>query len=503
MEPTVEAACKAVARQGVLPGDAMHTLYGRWRREAGARVADLSAFANWLAGNGSVTEYQAGVIGRGNADQLSLGDYVILERIAKGSMAGVYKARHRLGQVVAVKVLPPSRARDSGLLARFHRESRLALRLRHPNVVRTLQTGKHGALHYLVMEFLEGETLDEVLRRRGPIPPGEAARLVHQALLGLQHLHEQGLVHRDLKPGNLLIVGGRTDDTGDATVKVHDIGTGRALFDEHLTAGEAVGELTGEGDLLGTPAYMAPEQARDPRSADVRADVYSLGCVLYHTLAGRPPFVNSNRVRLLVQHATETPPPVTRFNPSVPEALAQVLDWMLAKDPARRYPTPERAALALQVFLVAGDRFQEPSGTREATMSSYLDWLAKNAVQIVGSPAVARADVELVGPEPPVPSPLPEQVIGRSTKPAAPPGRNPPPEFRKARIARGPADTEPIDRYTESGETPEASEDIPEVEEVDERAGMSPTTLLLLGLSAGGVVLLFGGVVIVWLLMAN
>src|SRR5262249_15091776 len=209
--------------------------------------------------------------------------------------AGVYKAIHQLGQVVAIKVLPPSKAKDPHMLARFLRESRLAMRLKHPNVVRAFQVGEVNGLYYLVMEYLEGETLDEVILRRKQWPPAEAVRLIHQALLGMQHIHEQGLVHRDIKPANLMLVPGSSanvpDTTLRATVKILDIGLGRALFDESSPAAPTgAGEdfqLTAEGVLLGTPDYLSPEQARDPRSTDIRADIYSLGCVLYHALAGQ------------------------------------------------------------------------------------------------------------------------------------------------------------------------------------------------------------------------
>src|SRR5262249_33758103 len=143
---------------------------------------------------------------RGHSDHFFFGQYKLLDRIAKGKMAGVYKAVHRLGQVVAIKVLPPSRAKDPEAFGRFQREARMAQRLKHPNLVRTFQLGQSGPLHYLVMEYLEGETLAEILERRGKLPPIEAAQIVYQALLGLQHVHEQGMVHRDLNPDNLMIL---------------------------------------------------------------------------------------------------------------------------------------------------------------------------------------------------------------------------------------------------------------------------------------------------------
>ena len=197
-------------------------------------------------------------------------------------MTGVYKARHPSGQIVAIKVLPPSRAKNGQMLARFQREARLSVKLKHPNVVRSFQVGEARGVHYLVMEYLEGETLDDVILSRKRLPPQEAVRLIHQVLLGLQHIHEQGMIHRDLKPANLMLVPAPArDSTLRSNIKILDIGLAREFFDENSPAPREDMELTGEGILLGTPDYLPPEQARDPRAIDIRADIYSLGCVLY------------------------------------------------------------------------------------------------------------------------------------------------------------------------------------------------------------------------------
>jgi serine/threonine protein kinase len=396
MEPSVEALCNGLARSRLLSPEDVRKLHRRWLEEAGARAADLTEFSRWLVDQRYVTEYQVAVVERGRGDSLFLDPYTILERIGKGRMAGVYKAIHRLGPTVAIKILPPSKAKNPQLLARFQREARLALALKHPNVVRTFQTGQADGLHYLVMEYLEGETLEDVLGRRGQLPPAEAVRLLYQALLGLEHLHEQGLVHRDLKPGNLMLVPGprevarpgQPDTTLRRVVKILDIGTGRALFADDVTEGGTPFDLTTDSEILGTPDYMAPEQARDPHAADVRADIYSLGCVLYHTLAGRPPFPDANLVRKMVRHATEAAAPLKALNPEVPGGLQQIVDGMLAKDPARRYPTPRRAAQALQGFLAARSETLE-TGPLEPTMRAYLQWLEQQGGAAAAPPAPA------------------------------------------------------------------------------------------------------------------
>jgi serine/threonine protein kinase len=256
---------------------------------------------------------------------------------------------------VAIKILPPSRAKDPGLLARFQREVGLACRLEHPNVVRAFEAGEANGLHYLVMEYLEGETLQEVLEKRGRLTLTEAAHVVYQALLGLQHLFENGIVHRNLEPANLMVVrsgnGPLEMSLLSATVKLLDISLSRSLFDEPTTGTTDNLRLTHEEEVLGNPDYLAPEQARDAHSADIRADIYGLGCILYHALTGVPPFSDSSVLGQTIRHATETPRPLTEVNPQVPGALQLIVDWMMAKDPGQRYPTPTRAAEALHLFL--------------------------------------------------------------------------------------------------------------------------------------------------------
>jgi serine/threonine protein kinase len=379
MDLTVENVCGLLIRGGLLTVDDVKATYGRWLAEAKGAAADVGQFTRWLIANQVVTEYQAALVARGRTEGLFLNDYKILDRLGLGRMVGLFKAVHPLGQVVAIKVLLPAQAKASTILARFQREARLAMGLKHPNVVRTFQVGEAGGIHYLVMECLEGETLDEVLNRRGRLPPAEGVRLIYQALQGLQHLHEQGRVHGGLKPASLMLVPpfrpAVPDTTLQATVKLLDAGLARVLLDEW--------EERSEGQAAPDAAYRAPELAGDGRAGDIRADIFSLGCILYQVLGGRPPFATQARsasegqsrgVPVGGQGGAESPPSVQELNPAVPDALQQIVNWMIAKDPNGRYPTPERAAQALHVFLAAGS---EPlsSGEAENRLQSYLSWL--------------------------------------------------------------------------------------------------------------------------------
>ncbi|HTU23283.1 MAG TPA: serine/threonine-protein kinase [Gemmataceae bacterium] len=353
MALSVERICNELHRKGLLSPADIRNLRLRWLREAGASAADPVMFVKWLTHQGQVTDYQANVLLRRRDDPLVLGAYKIRGRIGRGRMAGVYEAVHPGGQAVAIKVLPPARAADPTVLARFQREARLAMRLRHPNVICTFQAGEHQRTHFLVMELLRGETLKDVLLRRGRLPAAEAMRLIYQALQGLQHVHEQGMVHRDLEPANLMLLPGRADQaetTLNSAVKILDIGLGRTVFDEGAPGSGPI-HLTSASDQLGTPLYCAPEQSKDAREADIRSDIYSLGCVLFHTLTGQPPFEDRGAVRLVLSHATEPPPRLAIMNLGVPEGLQAILDSMLAKDPALRFPTPGHAAQELRQLL--------------------------------------------------------------------------------------------------------------------------------------------------------
>jgi serine/threonine protein kinase len=406
----VEIFCKELAR--LLPMEQVGALRDRWQRENPDSAADAGQFCQWLVSRRTITEYQAGVLSRGHADRLFIGRYKVIERIGKGRMAGVYKAEDERGKPVAIKILPPSKAKDLEILARFQRESRLALQLQHPNLARTLHAGEEHGLHIIVMEYLKGDLLADVLRRQKRLEPRDAARVVYQALLGLQCLHEQAMVHRDLEPGNIMLLPSR--DQGKkagyarARVKILDLGLGLGLFEEDDNEGRQF-QLTGEGAMLGVPEYMSPEQARDAHNVTIRADIYSLGCVLYHALTGQPPFPDTNRVRQLVRHATETPLPLKTLNPSIPHLLQPIIDRMLAKNPADRFASPQAAAQALRAFLLTKEiLIRAKKGTEGKPRTKG----ASVAVETTGDVSLVAAPVQLV-PQTPVVAPLvPQPTAG-------------------------------------------------------------------------------------------
>jgi serine/threonine protein kinase len=273
--------------------------------------------------------------------------YEILAELGRGGMGIVYKARQlSLERIVAVKVIEQGLAGESGLVARFHQEKLLAARLTHPNLVTAYDAGRITGLDYLVMELVQGVGLDRLLEQRGAFPVAEACEVVRQAALGLQHLHEHGLVHRDIKPSNLML-------TPSGQVKVLDLGLARLLNEP----GER-GRITSHGQFLGTLDYMAPEQCDDSHAVDSRADIYSLGCTLYQLLAGRPPFAApeyESGFQKMKAHIEAPVPPIRESRPEVSECLAALLERMLAKDRNGRFASPADLVVALEPFGTGAD----------------------------------------------------------------------------------------------------------------------------------------------------
>jgi eukaryotic-like serine/threonine-protein kinase len=328
------------------------------------RTADQ--LARELVGQGALTTYQAEQLLRGRAADLALGPYVILERVGKGQMGHVFRARHRQrGDVVAVKVIRQDLRADLKVLQRFRREVRAISRLAHPNLIRARDVEEVGNAHFYAMEYVAGVDVDELIEQVGKVPIAPACDYIRQAALGLQHAHEHGLIHRDIKPANLLIARPAARQPGAGilapaarpghwgTVKLLDLGL--ALLQRPATDSAAPPDLTAAGFTLGTADYMAPEQVARPHDVDIRADIYGLGCTFYHMLAGQPPFPDGELIVKLSKHRVEEPTRLEELRPEVPPALAGVLRKMMAKRPEARYQKPADVAQALATILTRLD----------------------------------------------------------------------------------------------------------------------------------------------------
>jgi serine/threonine protein kinase len=275
--------------------------------------------------------------------------YRVLGLIGEGGMGAVYRAEHRrMERRVALKVIRPGLMRHPDAVRRFQQEARAAARQHHANIVTAFDADQAGGLHFLVMEYMEGTNAADVVRQRGPLPVAEACSYARQAALGLQHAHEQGMVHRDIKPHNLMIAG----SDRSPLLKILDFGLARLprTAETAPADGMASGPLTGAGTVMGTADYIAPEQAADPSSADIRADIYALGCTLFHLLTGRPPFPDGTVAEKLDRHAGTPLPSLSTLRPEAPAELSAILERMTAKNPADRYPTPAEVAEALVPF---------------------------------------------------------------------------------------------------------------------------------------------------------
>jgi WD40 repeat protein len=270
--------------------------------------------------------------------------YRVLGLLGHGGMGTVYKAEHRLMQrTVALKLIARNLTTRPEVAERFVRETQTAGRLAHANIAQAFDAEQAGDTLFLVMEFVPGTDLARLVRERGPLPCAEGCRYVRQAALALQHAHERGMVHRDIKPHNLMLTPG-------GEIKVLDFGLARFVLGQPLAD---TSHLTEEGLFMGTADYVAPEQARDAHQADIRADVYSLGCTLYHLLTGRVPFPAGSVMDKVIKHATEQAAALSALRPDLPAGLEGVVMKMMAKLPDQRYQTPGEVAEALAPFATA------------------------------------------------------------------------------------------------------------------------------------------------------
>lgn len=295
----------------------------------------------------------------------------IEEFIGGGGMGRVFRAWDlRLERPVALKILPPDQAADAETRARFLNEARSAAKLVHPGFALVYEAGEDNGLLYIAFEFIEGVNLRTIVEKQGPLGLQEALRIVLQVAEALAHAARLGVVHRDIKPSNILL-------TNEGTTKLIDLGLARLQF-----PGGDRAELTASGVTLGTFDYISPEQARDPRTADQRSDIYSLGCTLFFLLTGRPPYPGTNVIEKLLQHQGEPPPDVRRFRPDVPVEVARLIMRMMAKQPQDRFQTAEELAgevrrILHRTSLVQADRTADakPKVIVPRWVRKHLPWL--------------------------------------------------------------------------------------------------------------------------------
>ncbi len=304
------------------------------------RCSKPEALLALLIQHNLLTEYQASCLDRGPSFGLVLGNYRVLDHLGTGGMGSVFKAEHiRLRRLVAIKVLHTSLYQDPRTLQRFSREIRAVARLRHPNVVAALDVGETAGpsvhvptVHYFVMEYVPGQDLENLITSQGPLPLLRACDVAYQIADALAEAHKHGLVHRDIKPSNVQL-------TPEGQAKLLDFGLARLTCDR----------MTNPGVLLGSIDYLAPEQARDSSSVDIRADIYGLGGVLFWCLTGKLPFpTRDNLADALAQRMTEQPPSVRDHRPDLPVAFDALLARMMAQSPEDRYATPQAVMEALR-----------------------------------------------------------------------------------------------------------------------------------------------------------
>ena len=383
---------------------------GRSRRPGSA--ASPSSRAGRSEGDGDPPEGTGSGSGGGDGSTTrelphlgeKIDEFRLLESIGAGGMGAVFRAVDLgLDRQVALKILPPDQAVDPEVVRRYHQEGRAAARLDHENIARIYTIGDDGRYHYIAFEYIEGINIRQKVLREGPLPVAEAVAITLQIAHALVHAAGREVVHRDIKPSNIIV-------TPEGRAKLVDMGLARH-FERR---GDA--DLTQTGMTLGTFDYISPEQARDPRDVDIRGDLYSLGCTLFHMLSGRPPFPEGTVLQKLLQHREEDPTDIRRLNAAVPDGLAAILARLLAKDRDRRYQTPDH--LARDLARVATRR-ATPSTRATPAWARHLFWISPGlAFLLVFAAMIWWGD----GPTPPRPVPRdnPNAVAATPPFPADP-----------------------------------------------------------------------------------
>src|SRR5262245_3311900 len=362
MAATIEQFIRDLIHSRVLADDELAAIKADVRARRLPR--DAEGLARELVRRGRLTKFQAATIYQGRSRELVLGNYVIVDKVGAGRMGFVYKAKRRgMDGLFALKVLPARRMEESATARRrFEREIQLHVRLSHPNIVRIHDAGEHNGAPYLVMELVSGQDLNSLVRS-APLSLAQTVDYILQVARGLAYAHGEGVVHRDIKPANLLL-----DASG--TVKILDMGLARLEEPEEEGVG---GRLTAQMQILGTPHFMAPEQAVDPRNADARADVYSLGCTWFYLLTGRPPYPRDSTIDALMAHREEPIPSLPGVREDVPAELDAIFQKMLAKRADERFASMAEVAAALEAWRKGASARPRPPGTTTTVAISVAD----------------------------------------------------------------------------------------------------------------------------------
>jgi serine/threonine-protein kinase len=379
-----------------------------------------------LARRRLVSIYAGRKILQGKVGELFFGPFALLDKLGEGGMGKVYRARRQTdGAIVALKVVRPHLLAHPLIRRRYEREVAAALSLNHPNIVQVYEAGQHEGRHYLVMEFIDGIDLSRLGKEYRPLAIPEACEYIRQSALGLHHAHERGFVHRDIKPSNIIVAGERhlPQAVEAAVAKILDMGLVRAIgADEE---GVEPLELTREGVVVGTPDYMAPEQAKNSRRVDIRADLYSLGCTLYFLLAGRPPFAEGTAIEKILKHQLDPVPPVRQYRPDVPAEVEELLLRMLAKQPQDRPSSALEVAQELEKWcrypfsLHPSPLLIRQQGPSSPSLRSSPPPETESALRGQTDPQVTPPG-PVTSPGPSTPVPLPTVVPSRTPVASAP-----------------------------------------------------------------------------------
>jgi serine/threonine protein kinase len=349
-------------QSGLVEAAQLETILGQLPETNRGRV-----IARELVARGLLTKFQAEMLLAGRTSGFQLGQYRILDQLGQGGMGRVFKAVHQtMNRIVALKVVTSQLVKTEQGRQLFMREVRAAARLMHPNIVTAYDANQISDRHFMVMEFVDGPNLEQLVREQGPLPVGQACDFVRQAAQGLQFALENHMVHRDIKPANLLVqrASGSARDT-QCIVKILDFGLARLHQRNPNDEPGTQTILTKANTVMGTPDFLSPEQARDLHKVDIRSDLYSLGCTFYYLLTGRLPFPGGTTLEKLVRHGTEEPTPVESLRPEVPAAMAAIVRRLMAKQPAERFQTPAELAAALAPFAVnTGGTWSDPDPTK-------------------------------------------------------------------------------------------------------------------------------------------